>query len=130
MIEEERALIMVYYREDLRIVSWSPRGFENHALQFCYENSRAPSKPATARVCQNMSTKKKVDSRVRTLIENGAKSHHRSLFVITGDHSKDKVVNLHYVFLSKSQVRSKPTALWCYKKIWDFLLIEKENEPD
>ena len=50
-----------------------------------------------------MSTKKKVDSRVRTLIENGVKSQHRSLFVIVGDHGKDQVVNLHYV-LSKNTI--------------------------
>ena len=39
---------------------------------------------------EGMSTKKKVDSRVRTLIENGVKSQHRSLFVIVGDHGKDQ----------------------------------------
>ena len=44
-----------------------------------------------------MTSKKKVDSRVRTLIENAVKTQHRSLFVIVGDHGKDQVVNLHYV---------------------------------
>eukprot|EP00943_MAST-04B_sp_MAST-4B-sp1_P001678 g1678.t1 len=73
-----------------------------------------------------MSTKKKVDSRVRTLIENGVKSQHRSLFVIVGDHGKDQVVNLHYV-LSKSQVKSKPTALWCYKKDLGFSTHRKKR---
>ena len=29
--------------------------------------------------------RKKVDSRIRTLIENGVKLHHRTLFVIVGD---------------------------------------------
>ena len=73
-----------------------------------------------------MSTKKKVDSRVRTLIENAVKSQHRSLFVIVGDHGKDQVVNLHYV-LSKSQVKSKPTALWCYKKDLGFSTHRKKR---
>ena len=30
--------------------------------------------------------RKKVDDRVRTLIENGVKARHRSLLVIVGDH--------------------------------------------
>ena len=59
--------------------------------------------------------KKKVDSRIRTLIENGVKTRHRSFFIIVGDRGKDQVVNLHYV-LSKAQVRQRPSVLWCYKK--------------
>lgn len=35
--------------------------------------------------------KKKIDSRVRTLIENGVKSQHRSLFVLVGDHGREQV---------------------------------------
>jgi len=35
--------------------------------------------------------KKKVDSRVRTLIENGVKMRHRTMFVIVGDKGKDQV---------------------------------------
>ncbi len=59
--------------------------------------------------------KKKVDERVRTLIENGVKSRTRSLFVLVGDRGKDQVANLHYI-LSKSQVKARPTVLWCYNK--------------
>lgn len=59
--------------------------------------------------------KKKVDERVRTLIENGVKSRTRSLFVIVGDRGKDQVANLHYI-LSKAQVKARPTVLWCYNK--------------
>lgn len=32
--------------------------------------------------------RKKVDDRVRTLIENSVKTHHRSLLVLVGDHGK------------------------------------------
>lgn len=32
--------------------------------------------------------RKKVDDRVRTLIENGVKTHHRSLLVLVGDHGE------------------------------------------
>ncbi|KAF7840044.1 RNA cytidine acetyltransferase 1 isoform X1 [Senna tora] len=58
--------------------------------------------------------RKKVDERIRTLIENGVKTRHRSMFVIIGDKSRDQIVNLHYM-LSKSQIKSRPTVLWCYK---------------
>ena len=59
--------------------------------------------------------KKKVDSRVRTLVENGVSLGHRSFFVLVGDKGRDQVVNLHYM-LSKAQVKARPSVLWCYKK--------------
>lgn len=59
--------------------------------------------------------RKKVDERVRTLIENGVKTRSRSLFVIVGDRGKDQVANLHYI-LSKAQVKARPSVLWCYSK--------------
>ena len=36
--------------------------------------------------------KKKVDSRLRTLIENGVKTGHRSMFIIVGDNARDQVL--------------------------------------
>lgn len=45
--------------------------------------------------------KKKVDERIRTLIENGVKARHRSMFVIVGDKSLD-------------QVRNTQTYKWAY----------------
>lgn len=36
------------------------------------------------------SGRKKVDPRIRALIENGIQLHHRSLFVIVGDHGRDQ----------------------------------------
>ena len=59
--------------------------------------------------------RKKVDSRIRTLVENNVQRGHRSLFVIVGDKGRDQVVNLHYM-LSKTVVKARPTVLWCYKK--------------
>ena len=59
--------------------------------------------------------KKKVDSRIRTLIENGLTTHHRSLFFLIGDHARDQIVNLHYI-LTKAAVKAKPAVLWAYKK--------------
>ncbi|XP_057501011.1 RNA cytidine acetyltransferase 1 [Actinidia eriantha] len=58
--------------------------------------------------------RKKVDERIRTLIENGVKTRHRSIFVVIGDKSRDQIVNLHYM-LSKAVVKSRPNVLWCYK---------------
>ena len=59
--------------------------------------------------------RKKVDSRVRTQIENGVKLGHRSMFVVVGDRGKEAVVNLHYI-LSKARVKAQPSVLWCFKK--------------
>ncbi|XP_020080248.1 RNA cytidine acetyltransferase 1-like [Ananas comosus] len=59
--------------------------------------------------------RKKVDDRIRTLIENGVKLRHRSMFIIVGDKSRDQIVNLNYM-RSKAVVKSRPTVLWCYKE--------------
>ncbi|KAL4195527.1 hypothetical protein AMTRI_Chr05g73770 [Amborella trichopoda] len=59
--------------------------------------------------------RKKVDERIRTLVENGVKSRHRSMCVIVGDKSRDQIVNLYHI-LAKSVVKSRPKVLWCYKK--------------
>ncbi len=59
--------------------------------------------------------RKKVDARIRTLVENCVKLRHRALFVIVGDKGRDQVVNLHYM-LSKTVVKARPSVLWCYKK--------------
>lgn len=59
--------------------------------------------------------RKKVDARIRTMIENCVKLQHRGMVVIVGDKGRDQVVNLHYM-LSKAVVKARPTVLWCYKK--------------
>ena len=59
--------------------------------------------------------KKKVDARVRTLIENGVRTNHRTFFVLVGDKGKDQVVTLHYM-LNKAKTTGRPSVLWCYKK--------------
>jgi len=47
--------------------------------------------------------KKKIDPRVRTLVENGVTLRQRTMFVLVGDRGRDQVVNLHYM-LSKAMV--------------------------
>lgn len=59
--------------------------------------------------------KKKVDPRVRQLLENAVASHTRAFFIIVGDKGREQVVNLHYI-MSKATVKARPTVLWCYKK--------------
>lgn len=59
--------------------------------------------------------RKKVDSRIRTLVENCVALRQRCLFVIVGDKGREQVVNLHYL-LSKTVVKARPSVLWCYKK--------------
>ncbi|MEW5317221.1 MAG: hypothetical protein WDW38_008540 [Sanguina aurantia] len=59
--------------------------------------------------------RKKVDSRIRVLLENCVKLQQRGLFVIIGDKGREQVVNLHYM-LSKASVKARPSVLWCYKK--------------
>lgn len=56
-----------------------------------------------------------MDSRIRTLIDNGVKTRNRSFFVVVGDHGKDQIMYLHFM-LSKARVANKPSVLWCYKK--------------
>ncbi|KAF2076961.1 hypothetical protein CYY_001737 [Polysphondylium violaceum] len=70
--------------------------------------------------------RKKVDSRIRTLIENGVNTNHRSFFVIVGDNGKDQIPNLHYI-LSKSIVKARPSVLWCYKEDLGFSKHKKKK---
>ncbi|XP_053141280.1 RNA cytidine acetyltransferase isoform X3 [Hemicordylus capensis] len=70
--------------------------------------------------------RKKVDNRIRILIENGVAESHRTLFVIVGDHSKDQVVILHHM-LSKAAVKARPSVLWCYKKELGFSSHRKKR---
>ncbi|KAH9311210.1 hypothetical protein KI387_026245, partial [Taxus chinensis] len=63
----------------------------------------------------SINMRKKVDERIRTLVENGVKARHRSMFVIIGDKGCDQVVNLHYM-LTKATVKARPSVLWCYNK--------------
>ena len=70
--------------------------------------------------------KKRVDPRVRGLIENGVRKNHRSLFILVGDHGKDQVENIHKI-LSKTRVKARPSVLWCYKKELGFSTHRKKR---
>ncbi len=59
--------------------------------------------------------KKKIDSRIQTLIENGFKTNQRTMLVVVGDRARYQVVNFHYMLSKLSTARAKPKVLWCYK---------------
>lgn len=44
--------------------------------------------------------KKKIDNRIRVMIENGVKMKHRTMFVVVGDKGRDQVKNLCRIQLS------------------------------
>ncbi|XP_046583155.1 RNA cytidine acetyltransferase-like [Haliotis rubra] len=70
--------------------------------------------------------RKKIDNRIRVLVENGVANKHRSMFVIVGDHGRDQVVILHHM-LSKAVVKARPSVLWCYKKELGFSSHRKKR---
>ena len=70
--------------------------------------------------------RKKIDNRVRIMIENGINLGHRTMFAIVGDKAKDQVVILHHM-LSKAQVKARPSVLWCYKKELGFSSHRKKK---
>lgn len=70
--------------------------------------------------------KKKVDPRIRQLLENGVRNNHRSLLLLVGDKGRDQIVNLHYM-LSKLTVGARPSVLWCYKKELGFSSNKKKR---
>ena len=59
--------------------------------------------------------RKKIDNRLRVMIETGVATGHRTMFAIVGDKAKEQVVILHHI-LTKSRVKARPSVLWCYKK--------------
>jgi N-acetyltransferase 10 len=71
--------------------------------------------------------KKKMDSRIQTLIENGYKSNQRSMLMIVGDRARYQVVNFHYILSKLSGERSKPKVLWCYKSDLEFSSHQKKR---
>eukprot|EP00127_Corallochytrium_limacisporum_P006349 Clim_evm60s225 gene=Clim_evmTU60s225 len=70
--------------------------------------------------------RKKIDVRVRTLIENSVMSGHRSFIVMVGDYGKNQIPNLHYM-LTKASTQGRPSVLWCYKKDLGFSTHRKKR---
>ncbi|XP_012146702.1 RNA cytidine acetyltransferase l(1)G0020 [Megachile rotundata] len=70
--------------------------------------------------------RKKIDNRIRVLIENGVNTGHRTMFIIIGEKARDQIVLLHHM-LSKTVVKSRPSVLWCYKKDLGFSSHRKKR---
>ncbi|XP_065343635.1 RNA cytidine acetyltransferase [Cloeon dipterum] len=70
--------------------------------------------------------RKKIDNRIRLLIENGVKLGHRTMFAIVGDKGRDQVIILHHM-LSKAAIKARPNVLWCYKKELGFSSNRKKR---
>ena len=70
--------------------------------------------------------RKRLDDRVRTLIERGVVTGQRSVLVLVGDHGKDQVPNLHHI-LTKCSMQRRPSVLWCYKKELGFSSHKKKR---
>lgn len=71
--------------------------------------------------------KKKIDERIRILIENCVKLNHRSLFIIVGDRGLYQIANLHYM-LTKARVKTQPNVLWCYKRELELSSHQKKRQ--
>ena len=69
---------------------------------------------------------KKIDNRIRIMIENSVIEGYRSIFTIVGEKARDQVVIL-YQMLLKSQFKPRPTVLWCYKKELGFSTNRKKR---
>ncbi|KOC66166.1 N-acetyltransferase 10 [Habropoda laboriosa] len=70
--------------------------------------------------------RKKIDNRVRVLIENGVVTGHRTMFIVIGEKARDQVVLLHHM-LSKTVIKARPSVLWCYKKELGFSSHRKKR---
>lgn len=71
-------------------------------------------------------TKRKIDDRVKFLIDHAAEQRHRSIFLVVGDRAKDQVVNLH-MLVSRATHSSKVSVLWCMKSDPDFGSTSKKR---
>lgn len=58
--------------------------------------------------------KKRIDPRLKILIEEGIRKNHRSFLVLIGKRGKSQIVNLHWL-LTRCHDGTRPSVLWCYK---------------
>ena len=90
----------------------------------CYDNNNHNRNDCTCLLITMV--RKRLDERVRTLLEKGVVTGQRSMLVLVGDHGKDQIPNLHYL-LTKTEIRSRPSVLWCYKKELGFSTHKKKR---
>ena len=76
-----------------------------------------PRTRARTCVANKNKMRKKVDSRIRTLVENGVKLNERTLFVVVGDNAREQIVNIRHM-LSKAVVKRDRTCCGVTRKIY------------
>ena len=59
--------------------------------------------------------RKKIDDKIKILLENSINKNERAMFIIVGDKGRDQISNLHN-FYNKLNPGKKLNILWCYKK--------------
>lgn len=69
---------------------------------------------------------RKLDNRIRILIENCIITQHRSLFIILGKKGRVQVALLHQI-LNKASIKPKVNVLWCHKKELGFSMLKKKK---
>ncbi|KAH9599326.1 Helicase domain [Trypanosoma melophagium] len=89
--------------------------------------SSAASTASTAHTVKGVTIKRKVDDRIRNLIENAVLKKHRALILLVGDRGKDQIVNLHQM-VSHANHNAKVNMLWCMKKDPDFGSTSKKKQ--
>lgn len=68
----------------------------------------------------------KIDNRIRNVIEIANHTQHRALFVIIGEKSRDQAITLYHI-MNKTQYKTRPSVLWCYKKELGFSTHRKKR---
>ncbi|EKE41300.1 hypothetical protein ENUP19_0341G0080 [Entamoeba nuttalli] len=71
-------------------------------------------------------SKKRVDPRLKTLIENGVKLGERTFIMIVGSKGVEQVMNIYYMYTKAANV-AKDSVLWCYKKDLAFSSNQKKR---
>lgn len=71
--------------------------------------------------------KRKVDDRIKTLIDDVAHHQHRGLILLVGDRAKDQIVNLH-LMISRANHNAKVNVLWCMREDPDFGSTSKKQQ--
>nr|CCC90537.1 conserved hypothetical protein [Trypanosoma congolense IL3000] len=74
---------------------------------------------SSARTSSGVTIKRKLDDRIRHIIDNAVHKQHRALILLVGDRGKDQIVNLHQM-VSHANHNAKVNVLWCMKKEPDF----------
>ncbi|EPY21209.1 N-acetyltransferase 10 [Strigomonas culicis] len=88
----------------------------------------AESVASTSRsVAPGSMIRRKVDDRLKLLIEDVAQQKHRGLILLIGDRGKDQIVNLH-LMISRANHNAKVNVLWCMKKEPDFGSTSKKRQ--